>query len=219
MLNRAAPNVHLDDDLISRSPSPLDDALLRAARTSELWYDAERERPCMLVDGAPVPLPRPRKDGACPASSHHSVRAALDDFKRAVITALTPSLGGAPSRRMRHYAALLARQGGHAEADGLATVLRTATESGACELAWRLAEIPDACQRPSASHLEQAFSAWLAEQVPDASGALVVLERQARVDLERIAGEEVPLRLLRWLAIWNRFRRVHARRARLLIRP
>lgn len=216
MMTRAAPIAHLQNTDIH---SPLDAALLHAARQCDLWYCPERGRPCMLIDGAPVRLPRPRKDGGCPASSHRTVRAAVEGFKKAAFAALTPTLAPSNSRRLEQYATLLARQDGHTGADGLTTALRQATESGASDLAWKLAEIPEAAQRPVLSHLEHAFAAWLSEQVPDATDALIVMERQAAADLARIAGEEVPLRLVRWLAVWNGFRRVHARRARLLIRP
>lgn len=82
----------------------------------------------------------------------------------------------------------------------------------------RLDGIPEARQRPALSHLERAFATWLAKQLPDASGSLVIMERQARIDVERLAGKEVPLRLMRWLAAQNGFRRTQARRARLWIK-
>ncbi|KAF0231830.1 MAG: hypothetical protein FD175_391 [Beijerinckiaceae bacterium] len=193
-------------------------ALLEAAHGHGLWFDTARQRPAVLVDGVPVALPLPRRDGECSLSVHRSTRDAIVAFKASVIAALTPSPGISP-RRMKHYLDLLARQAGSGSADDTIVPLRMAKESGTLALAWQLAEIPDACQRPPLSHLEHAFEVWILEQETDASGALVVRERQARIDVERIAGEEVPLRAIRKIAQWHGFRRIHAPRARLLIRP
>lgn len=194
------------------------DALLEAARECGFWFDPARQRPAVLLDGVPVALPLPRKDGECSRAVHSSTRGAVTGYKQRTIEAFAPS-PGVGSRRLRHYFDLLARQTDHLDPNDPAAPLRMAKESGALALAWRLAEVPEACQRPCQSLLERAFETWIAEQEPDASGNIIVRERQTRIDLERIAGEDVPLRAVRKLAEWYGFRRIHARRARLLIRP
>ncbi|CAN1553815.1 hypothetical protein MCEMSEM23_02303 [Rhabdaerophilaceae bacterium] len=198
--------------------SSLIKALLEAAHGRGLWFDTARQRPAVLVDGVSVALPLPRRDGECSLAVHRSTRETVTAFKASVIAALAPS-PSVSSRRMKHYLDLLARQAGSGSVDDAAAPLRIAKETGGLALAWQLAEIPEARQRPALSHLERAFEAWISEQMPDASGTIVVRERQARIDVERIAGEEVPLRAIRKLAEWYGFRRIHARRARLLIRP
>lgn len=196
----------------------LANALLEAARECGFWFDSDRQRPAALVAGVPVALPLPRRDGECSLAVHRSTRETVTAFKASVIASLAPSPDISP-RRMKHYLDLLARQAGSCSVDDAATPLRMTKESGALNLAWQLAEIPEARQRPPLSHLEHAFEAWISEQEPDVSGTIVVRERQARIDVERIAGEEVPLRAIRKIAQWHGFRRIHAPRARLLIRP
>jgi hypothetical protein len=193
-------------------------ALVEAARESGFWFDDDRQRPAALVDGVPIALPLPRRDGECSLSVHRSTRGTLELFKQNVIAALAPS-SDVNSRRMRHYLELLAREAGNVEVDDISASLRMAQERGALAMAWELAKIPEACQRPPASSLERAFAVWILEQKADASGTILVRERQARIDVERIAGEEVQIRAIRKLAEWHGFRRIHAPRARLLIRP
>lgn len=218
MPNRAALAVRTDDHDFYGALPALADALLHAARKCSFWFDDDRQRPATLVDGVPVALPACRHDGECSLAVHRSTRDAVAVFKQQVIEALAPS-PGVSSRRIAQYLDLLSRQAGGGGADGAAAPLREAKESGALALAWRLAEIPEARQRPFLSHLEAAFETWIDEQIPDASGTIIVRERQTRIDLERLAGEEVPLRAIRKLAEWYGFRRIHAPRARLLIRP
>ncbi|MBN8499925.1 MAG: hypothetical protein J0M19_02095 [Sphingomonadales bacterium] len=218
MLNRAALAIRIEGDDFPSALPALDDALLHAAHRCGFWFDDERQRPAALVDGVPIALPEPRRDGECSLAVHRSTREAVATFRQQVIEALAPS-PGVSSRRMAQYLDLLARQAGGGNVDDATGPLREAKESGALALAWRLAEIPDARQRPSLSHLERSFAAWIVGQVPDGFGTVIVRERQARIDIERIAGEEVQLRAIRKLAEWHGFRRIHAPRARLLIRP
>ncbi len=218
MLSRAALAVRIEDGGFPRALPALADALLHAALRCGFWFDDECQRPAALVDGVPISLPEPRRDGECSLAVHRSTREAVATFRQQVIEALAPS-PGVSSRRIAQYLDLLARQVGGGNVEDAPGPLREAKESGALALAWRLAEVPEACQRPSLSHMEHAFAAWIGEQAPDASGTIIVRERQARIDLERIAGEEVPLRAIRKLAEWHGFRRIHAPRARLLIRP
>jgi hypothetical protein len=192
--------------------------MLEGARACALWFDKDRQKPCILVESVPMTLPQPCKDGECSLSVHQSTREAVASFKQCTVEALAPSTS-ISSRRMKHYLDLLARQAGSGTTQADAAPLLQAKEAGALALAWTLAEIPEASQRPSLSHLEHVFQRWISEQVADASGTVIVRERQARIDVERIAGEEVPLRAIRKLGEWYGFRRIHAPRARLLIRP
>lgn len=82
-----------------------------------------------------------------------------------------------------------------------------------------LAEFPEARQLPFLSHLEHTLADWKNQQFANVIGTIIVWERQLRIDLENIVRENVSLLAVRRLAAWHGFWRVHARRARLFIRP
>lgn len=111
-----------------------------------------------MIDGVPVGLPRPTKVGECSRSVHVSTRSAVAGFKQRVIETLAPGIG---DRRVRHFLALVSQEGKAGQTDTLGAALRSTAETGALALAWRLAEIPQARQRPSPSPLERAFEAWI----------------------------------------------------------
>jgi hypothetical protein len=83
-------------------------ALLDAADKCGFWFDVEGQHPAALVDGVPVGLPLPRRDGEPSLAVHRSTRDAIAAFKASVIEALAPS-SGIHSRRMAQYLSLLAR--------------------------------------------------------------------------------------------------------------
>lgn len=187
-------------------------ALIRAAQSHDVWFDHGQGRPALLLDEVPVFLPKARRDGECPLSLRRETRDRVAAFKAAVISALRPAIPpGVSDRHIRHYERLLSSEGStlnHKQAE----------TTGALALAWTLQDIEEACQRPPLSHLEASFRRWLEQQVVR-DGAIIVTERQAKSGIEDIAGHEVTLRAVRRLAIASGSRRIHARRARLLIRP
>ncbi len=187
-------------------------ALLTSAKAHGFWFDLTRSRPALILDEVPVYLPRARSDGRCPRSLRSETRMAVASFKASVVATLRPAVQAETSaRRLRQYESLLLRDGHrlpHLEVEAM----------GELALVWMLQDIEDARQRPPLSHLEASFQGWLEKQVTH-DGAIVVAERQARTELEDEAGHEVTVRAVRRLATWHGFRRVHARRARLLIRP
>lgn len=187
-------------------------ALIRAAQSHDVWFDNEQGRPALLLDEVPVFLPKARRDGECPLSLRRETRDAVAAFKAAVIADLKPAMPpGVSERHIRHYERLLSSEGSTLNHKQVET-------TGALSLVWMLQEIEEARQRPPLSHLEASFQGWLEKQVAR-EGAIIVTERQAKNELEDEAGHEVTTRALRRLALAAGFRRVHARRARLFIRP
>lgn len=187
-------------------------ALLGSAKAHGFWFDVTRSRPALILDEVPVYLPRARSDGRCPRSLRSETRMAVASFKASVVATLRPAVQAETSaRRLRQYESLLLRGGHrlpHLEVEAM----------GELALVWMLQDIEEAHDRPPKTALEATFDDWFSKRRAH-STSLVVTERQARAELEIEAGLEVTTRSIRRLAAATKFRRIHTRRARLLIWP